>query len=141
MDDHFMRFPKSERLCSQKQIAALFAGGDTLFHFPFKIFFSIAAPEADRPCCQMTVNVPKRHFKRAVKRNLLKRRIREAFRRNKQIVYRPLEQHRRTACLFFHYVSPEILDYASLETSLCEALAKLADVVTQSGHLPASSTD
>ncbi|MDR0728777.1 MAG: ribonuclease P protein component [Prevotellaceae bacterium] len=136
-----MRFPKSERLCSQKQIAALFTAGDTLFHFPFKIFFSIAAAEDGKPCCQMAVNVPKRRFKRAVKRNLLKRRIREAFRRNKQIVYQPLEQQRRTASLFFHYVSPEILDYVPLETSLCEALAKLADVVTQSGHCPAGSAD
>jgi ribonuclease P protein component len=89
----------------------------------------------------MAVNIPKHRFKRAVKRNLLKRRIREAFRRNKQIIYQPLEQQRRTACLFLHYISPETLDYASLETNLREALSKLADAVAKSGHHPTAATD
>jgi ribonuclease P protein component len=136
-----MKFRKSERLCSQKQIEALFSSGDTLFHFPFKIFFAIASPEAGKPCCQTAISVPKRNFKRAVKRNLLKRRIREAFRNNKPIIYQPVEQQHKAVNLFFHYVSPEILDYARIETSLREALAKLADAVTQNGHLPAGSAD
>ncbi|MDR0667127.1 MAG: ribonuclease P protein component [Prevotellaceae bacterium] len=136
-----MRLPKSERLYSQKQIEALCTSGETLFHFPFKIFFSVAAPKAGKPVCQVAVNVPKRQFKRAVKRNLLKRRIREAFRHNKQSLYQILEDQNKAVCVFFHYVSPDLSHYAFLETNLREALAKLADRVTQSVHLPADPAD
>ena len=89
----------------------------------------------------MAVNVPKRQFKRAVQRNLLKRRTREAFRHNKQSLYQTLACQNKAIRVFFHYVAPELLDYAFLETTLREALAKLADRVTQSGHRPADPAD
>ncbi|MDR3132583.1 MAG: ribonuclease P protein component [Prevotellaceae bacterium] len=121
--------PKSERLCSQKQIAALVNKGSAFFHFPFKVFFSVLPATPGAPCCQMAVNVPKRNFKKAVTRNLLKRRIREAFRRNKAGLYETLVGKNKTMAIFFHYVSPEILLYADIESHLRninEALAGAA---------------
>ncbi|MDR2801808.1 MAG: ribonuclease P protein component [Prevotellaceae bacterium] len=121
--------PKSERLCSRKQIAALMDKGTVFFRFPFKVFFSFIPAAAGAPCCQMTVNVPKRNFKKAVTRNLLKRRTREVFRKNKAELYATLAGKNKAMIVFFHYVSPEILLYADIESSLrniFEALAEAA---------------
>ena len=123
--------PKSERLCSRKQIAALLDKGTVLFLFPFKIYFNIAPSLADESCCQILVNVPKYNFKRAVARNLLKRRMREAFRKNKTNLYDTLKTQNKTATLFFHYVSPDSLTYDQLESSMQKALAKLANIAAE----------
>jgi ribonuclease P protein component len=137
-----MTFAKSERLCSRKQIAHLMASGEVLFHYPFKIVFSLTPPAgAGAPCCRTAVNVPKRNFKRAVVRNLLKRRTKEAFRKNKTEWYATLLRNRREALLFFHYVSPEILTYDYIETRLREALAQLADVAARRGDRSAGVVD
>ena len=131
--------PKAERLCSRKQIAGLMEEGSVLFHFPFKIFFALQPAVAGEPCCRMTVSVPKRNFKRAVKRNLLKRRIREAFRLNKMIFYTTLQQKNKQAAVFFHYVSPEILPYDHIEPNMQKAFAKLASMLQDSVDVPAAS--
>jgi len=133
--------PKSERLCSRKQIAALLDKGTVLFHFPFKIFFAIAPASDETSCCQILVNAPKRSFKRAVARNLLKRRMREAFRKNKTNLYDTLQSQNKTIVLFFHYVSPDILTYEQLESAIQKALAKLVEIVAKSGDNAACSVD
>lgn len=103
--------------------------GTVLFHFPFKVSFSFIPVTAGVPCCQMAVNVPKRNFKKAVTRNLLKRRTREAFRKNKAPFYKTLAGKNKAIIIFFHYVSPEILLYADIESpirNIFEALAEAA---------------
>ncbi len=131
--------PKAERLCSRKQIAGLMEKGSVLFHFPFKIFFILQSAIPKETYCQIAVNVPKRNFKRAVKRNLLKRRIREAFRQNKSGFYTTLQQKNKQVVIFFHYVSPEILSYEHIETNMQNALAKLASLVEGSTDIPAGT--
>ncbi|MDR1406257.1 MAG: ribonuclease P protein component [Prevotellaceae bacterium] len=131
--------PKNERLCSRKQIAALMEHRTVLFRFPFKVFFSFVPPAAGTPCCQMALNVPKRNFKKAVTRNLLKRRIREAFRKNKTELYSTLSGRNQALAVFFHYVSPEILPYANIESNLCHALAALADKAVERTGAPADT--
>jgi ribonuclease P protein component len=133
--------PKTERLCSQKQIAALMNEQRVLFHFPFKVFFSLTPAIAGQPCCRMAVNVPKRNFKKAVTRNLLKRRTREAFRKNKTTLYDTLQQKNKTFTLFFHYVSTDILTYDVIEPSLQEIFAKLAKANDNAIDVAAAGVD
>ena len=61
---------------NERQILALLKTGQVAFHYPLKVHYQPGEGE-------FGVSVPKRHFKRAVKRNLLKRRVREAFRLQK----------------------------------------------------------
>ena len=67
------------------------------------------------------VSVPKRSFKRAVKRNLLKRRIREAWRLNNNLL------GERRVDILFVYLGREIESYERIQTSLTSILRTLAD--------------
>ena len=113
---------KDERLCSFKEIQSLMKKGETFFHYPFKVVYqniSIEDGETALPNAIM-VSVPKRNFKRAVKRNLLKRKIRESYRLNKGILVSP--QGCRTNVLFV-YVSKDIKEFSYIEERLKEVLA------------------
>ena len=73
----------------------------------------------------MTVSVPKRLFRRAVDRNLLKRRIREAYRQNKKELYAVLQQKEIKLDLMIQYQNREIESFHVIEKSLIKGLEKL----------------
>jgi len=75
----------------------------------------------------MAVSVPKRLYKKAVDRNLLKRRIREAFRLNKGELYELLYQKEKNLKLLIQYQHKEIKNYKTIEDSLIKGLTKLLD--------------
>ncbi len=79
-------FHKNERLCSKKVIEKLFAEGKSLFVHPLKAVFIETSLNTGFPV-QVAFAVSKKSFKRAVMRNLLKRRMREAYRLNKNQFY------------------------------------------------------
>ena len=75
--------PKSERLSSRKSIETLFASGHQSFSaYPLRAVF---LPTEESGVCVL-FSVSKRHFKRAVRRNRIKRQLREAYRLNKQML-------------------------------------------------------
>jgi len=75
----------------------------------------------------MAVSVPKRLFKRAVDRNLLKRRIREAYRLNKSDLYNLLEQKELKLNLVIQYQHKEITGFHAIEEGLLKGLTKLLE--------------
>lgn len=79
----------------------------------------------------MAVSVPKRLFKRAVDRNLLKRRIREAYRLNKSDLYKLMEQKNQTLHMLVQYQQREITDFRNIETGLLHAMVKLAEKLNE----------
>lgn len=86
--------PKEERLCSRTLIESLFAGGKSrsMSDFPLRVVYMVKDRENVEPQTQMLVSVPKRYFKRAVKRNRVKRQVREAYRHSRQTVLDKLKQ-------------------------------------------------
>lgn len=73
----------------------------------------------------MAISVPKRLFKRAVDRNLLKRRIREAYRLNKHGLYDLLSLSDQRLHLLIQYTQREISDFQGIEAGILKGLEKL----------------
>lgn len=115
-------FQKSERLCSKKVIDRLFADGNSVFVFPLKFVF-IEAEFASKSPVQAGFAVPKKNFKRAVPRNLIKRRMREAYRLYKTEFYKELKQLK--LAVFFIYSGREIADYSVIESAIKKGLKKI----------------
>lgn len=87
MEERRYTLDKSERLCSKKLIERLFAGGNKSFPaYPLRVVYMWVEPDESPANASMLVSVPKKRFKHAVKRNQVKRQVREAYRRNKHIV-------------------------------------------------------
>ena len=83
---------KAERLHSRKLIEKLFGGGQSrsMSAFPLRVVYLAPTSPSDNSEAtsmpQMLISVPKRYFKRAVKRNRVKRQVREAYRHHKSLL-------------------------------------------------------
>lgn len=85
-DSPILTLSKVERLNSRILIERLFTGGSkSLPAFPLRIVYMPVEGE-NLPAATILISVPKKRFKRAVKRNRVKRQIREAYRKNKHIL-------------------------------------------------------
>ena len=73
--------------------------------------------------------VPKRNFKRAVHRNLLKRRMREAYRLNKASAIRKFEEKGQHAAFLIKYNSREIRSFSEIEKDMRYALRRIRKLV------------
>lgn len=87
MEERRYTFSKEERLCSKKLIERLFAGGNRSFPaFPLRVVYMPLSTDENPTDVSILISVPKKRFKHAVKRNLVKRQVREAYRLNKHIL-------------------------------------------------------
>jgi ribonuclease P protein component len=117
-------FKKSERLCSVKKISALFEEGNIFYTSSFKVVWLKNEVQGIYPA-QITFSVSKRSFKHSVTRNLIKRRFREAYRKNKHILYSFLEKEELQIIFIVIYRGISVPDYQSLEKSVAEMISKL----------------
>ncbi|MEP2773922.1 MAG: ribonuclease P protein component [Fulvivirga sp.] len=102
-------FKKSERLSAKTLIKELFDKGSSFYLYPFKVLFL----PTTQSTTQLLISVPKKNHKTAVARNQLKRRIREAYRLNKE--YLPTEKNFLIAYI---YTSRDINKYSEIEKSI-----------------------
>lgn len=119
---------KPERLNRKKVIEKMFAGGSRSFSvFPLRVVY-LPVGELDAPV-SILVSVSKRHFKRAVKRNRMKRRIREAYRVNKQELLNVLAQKQIRLAIAFIYLSDDLVAFSVIEERMKTALARIAEKI------------
>ena len=124
MDSYRETFEKAERLCSKKTIAELFENGRSFFCHPLQVIW-ISGPDSIPFPAQVAFSVSKRNFRNAVTRNLIKRRLREAYRRKKYRLYQYLMEKEKKVSLFIIYKETSVPDYQLLENGISEAIGKL----------------
>ena len=102
--------PKCERLSGQKATATLLREGRYVNSGCLRICW-----RDGENVSRIMVSVPKKLFKRAVKRNLLKRRIRESYRLQKDLPGKPVD-------ILFIYTSPEVMPSETIFKAVGEGL-------------------
>nr|WP_321454111.1 ribonuclease P protein component [uncultured Carboxylicivirga sp.] len=121
-------FSKTERLCSRKTIQQLFDEGTSFTRYPFRVTI-LPINDEEAPPLQVLISVSKKKFKRANKRNWIKRRTREAYRLNKHEALQVLSENNIKLAVSFVYIPNEILDYAFIEKNLKKALKQIISKV------------
>jgi ribonuclease P protein component len=109
-------FKKSERLSEKKLIQELFDRGSSFYLYPFKVFFL----PSEKPVHQILTSVPKNIFRRAVDRNMIKRRMREGYRINKTKL-----RSDQFFSIAYIYTAREILPSAIVHQKIVSSFAKL----------------
>lgn len=122
-------FRKEERLCSRKYLDLLFKNGSSFLLYPFRISYLFVDVVTDMQA-QVVINVPKRRYKRAVDRNLLKRRIREAYRLNKQNqLYISLPADRGLLLFSIQFVGKDKYEFAFIEKKLIATFKRFQNLI------------
>ncbi|MFH1160430.1 MAG: ribonuclease P protein component [bacterium] len=126
-------FTKEERLCLKKLISRLFKEGSSSVVPPFRYRWLFVLLENPYPA-QLLISVPRTSFSRAVDRNLLKRRIREAYRKQKTVLYDSLNASRRQMIVAITYTGHEILPFPEIQEKIIVILQRLTKEVEKAAE-------
>lgn len=129
--------PKIERIYLQKEIDELFASGKGFVAYPLRVIYldRDQAPEPGDitriPVAKMMVSVGKRSFKRANKRNRVKRLVREAYRLNKHTLWRALEEQHRGVRIAFIFIGKDLPSYECISKAIVKSLLRIQNDLAQ----------
>lgn len=119
---------KEERLAGETTVSNLFREGKSIMAYPFRVVW-LSMPAREHAGVRILVSVPKKKLKRAVWRNSVKRRLREAYRLNKMALNEQATALNLELHLAFIWIPSEVLDYARIEKKMLESLHKLEDLI------------
>lgn len=124
--------PKAERICSKTLTERLFRGGESLSitAFPLRVVFLTVDRRDGEPQAQMLISVPKRCFKHAVRRNRVKRQVREAWRKNKHTLLLTLDSRpQQTVIMAFIWLDNRLHDSQRIEQRVTTLLARIGEKI------------
>ena len=110
-------FEKDERLSRIKIINQLFNSGNSLSLFPLKIHWMEVDENLNSPA-QVLISASNKIIRKATKRNLITRKIKEAYRLKKHILYKNLKSLKKSIVLAYIYIGPENVSYKEIENKL-----------------------
>jgi ribonuclease P protein component len=117
-------YNKFEKLKSRKQIELLFAQGKSISSFPVKVFYLPVEHTPVHPV-QVGVGVSARNFKKAVDRNTIKRRMREAYRLHKLPLHEHLITNQKSVAVFILWIDKQLPTAAALQDLMPTVVEKL----------------
>ncbi len=123
-------FHKSERLCSQKIISALFENGNIIYTSLFKLIWLISPLNLPSPA-QAAFSVSKKSFRKAVTRNLIRRRMREAYRKIKFNLYSLLETEHIRITFVIIFRGNTVVDFSVVDNAMKEVIGKLSSQIRE----------
>ena len=130
MSDHTL--PRQERLRSLKAIRRLFGEGHSGFAYPVRYVYlleeGIIVPSGER-AVQAMFSVPKKFHKRANRRNLHKRRMREAYRLGRDGICERLRQSGKHLQIAFIYSTKECHSYKTISNAVQRILEQVSKAV------------
>lgn len=115
----------SERVKLRREVAQLF--GDCASGFVFPIKYKYIVEESAAAGVAVLFSVPKRLHKRANKRNLLRRRMRESYRLSKEALVAAAQSRGLVIKIAFIYVSKEELTYKAIDDAIVNILAEIQE--------------
>lgn len=121
------RFGKEEHLCSKSVIEKLYAEGDSVAAYPLRAVFLDIEPEEKAPAASILIAVSKKRFKHAVDRNLVKRRLREAYRLNKHPFIEELQQSGRHMAVAILYLDRQHHSFTHLQARMKKLLRAIIE--------------
>lgn len=125
-------FKKTERLCSLKAIEDLFENGNTFYTPLFKVVWQKSSEVLPFPS-RIAFSVPKKRFRLAVDRNLIKRRMREAYRRQKSFMYGEILSLNTQVILVVIYRGSGIADFNTINNSVKDMIIRLLNYLKTDG--------
>jgi ribonuclease P protein component len=128
-------FHKNERLCSKKAMEELFSRGRSLNRYPLKMMYIVTEYPLENQSQVMFV-APKKKFRRAHDRNLLKRRMREAYRLNKQQYYNELHLLNIKTQAAFIYIGTEQASFEEIRQSFVWLMQQSVNKLNQTKKEP-----
>lgn len=121
---------KAERLHSKLVIDKMFAGGNSRSFsiYPLRIVYMYV--EQSEASASILISVPKKKFKRAVKRNYIKRQIREGYRLNKHGLLKALDEKGKRLAIAFIYQSNELVPTLEINQKTRSLLNRVIEKLT-----------
>lgn len=123
-------FQKRERIVSRKLMDELFGGDHShaVVAFPLKAVYMVKEhPDGHAPV-EVLISVPKKHFKHAVDRNRVKRQVREAYRKQKQLLINGLGSEKKLAVAFI-WMSDQKITSEEVDGRIKNILTRIAKKV------------
>lgn len=97
-------FPLKEHLKSKSVIEQLYTNGASVTVYPLRAVFLEQEQEKQQTTATILISVAKKRFRHAVDRNLVKRRIREAYRTSKHQFIETLENNGKKMAVAIMYI-------------------------------------
>ena len=123
-------FPLKEHLKSKNVIEQIYANGASVTVYPLRASFIEQTQEEQEPTAAILINVSKKRFRHAVDRNLVKRRIREAYRTSKHPFVEALQAKDKKMAVAILYIDTR---HNSTEFIKRKMEKLLAGIITKSG--------
>lgn len=118
---------KAERLSSKAVIDKLFSGASKSFAiYPLRVVY-MAVERKEDVYASILISVPKKRFKRAVKRNRVKRQVREAYRKNKHSLLNALAGKDYGLAISFIYLDNKLIPSVEVEEKVKSLLARVTE--------------
>ena len=119
-------FRKSERISLKREIDCLFQHGESFVSYPLRVVYLEQKPSSETKV-SVLISVPKRKIKHAVKRNRMKRLIREAYRLNKATLIEHYKGKESGLLIAFLFIGNEICNWDIIEESVQKAIRTLVE--------------